>query len=143
MTLGYFIVRSGRDIELTNLAISSTYGGFLEGYPNGRMNDALLAGLAKRESARVPPKHVIQPARSGRERSENVGAFGAVETLPGVICTASFVSHPVDEDLDSLMHRSWLTVVWFQESIDDPVERFVSAAVADLDWERLAEDIDV
>jgi hypothetical protein len=72
-----------------------------------------------------------------------MGSFGPVEKLPGVICTASFVSHPVGEDLDSLMHRSWLTVVWFQDSIDDPVERFVSAAVADLEWERLAEDVDV
>lgn len=37
MTLARITLDSGRDIELTELKISSTYGGLLEGYPNARM----------------------------------------------------------------------------------------------------------
>jgi hypothetical protein len=144
MALAYFVLQTGRDVEMTSLAVRLTYGGFLEGYPHPRMNDAILAGLAERDVVRYPPpKHVIQPPRTRPEQLGREGAFGPVEELPAVICSAKLVSHPVDEDLDGVLYRSWLTVAWFQESVDEPIARFVGTAIADLDWNRLAEDFEL
>ena len=143
MALAYFVLSTGRDIELTSLAVRLSYGGSLEGYPHRRMNDAILAGLAKRAPGpRLPPKHVTEPPRTYPE-SAWTGAFGPVEQLPPVICTADFVSHPVDEDLDAVLHRSHLTVAWFQETIDEPIAQSVSTAIVDVNWDQLAEDFEL
>ncbi|WP_326581587.1 hypothetical protein OIE69_40410 [Actinacidiphila glaucinigra] len=39
MSLSHVLLSSGRSIELTELRMSSTYGGMLEGYPCKRIND--------------------------------------------------------------------------------------------------------
>jgi hypothetical protein len=54
-----------------------------------------------------------------------------------------FRSGPIDDELDSLLHKSWLVVVWFQEDLDRPVADFVTAAVHELDWESFAETLSV
>ena len=60
--------------------------------------------------------------------------------LPAYKCTGLFRSTPVDLALDAVTHHSRLTITWFQQELDDPVARFVRAAVADLDWDSLAVD---
>jgi hypothetical protein len=145
VALATTVLRSGRDIELTRLEIFSTYSGFLEGYPCALVNDALLARLAqRRESAyRTQPVHVITPPRRYPDPGSEHLAFGPVEELPAVHCRGSFESHRIDEGLDDVMHRSWLTVVWFQEDLADPVAGFVAAAVRGLAWDDLAEDYEL
>lgn len=115
MTLARITLDIGRDIELTELKISSTYGGLLEGYPNARMNDALRATLVKRHSL---PAHVIAPPRNYAhpELDERL-AFGPMEPLPAVYCQASSRSGRVNDELDPVLHRSWLVVAWFQEDL--------------------------
>jgi hypothetical protein len=48
MTLARISLFPGRPVELTSLTISSTYGGLLEGHPNVRMSEALIARLSGR-----------------------------------------------------------------------------------------------
>lgn len=143
MPLASIVLNSGRSVELTGLEVFSTYGGLLEGYPNARMNDRLLARLARRlEFAyQSQPVHLIAPPRHHPEHgSDRQLAFGPVEVLPAVYCRGKFESYCIDEDLDDVLHRSWLTVVWFQEDLAAPIADFVSAAVADLAWDEHAED---
>lgn len=148
VTLAWILLASGHDVELTGLEVFSTYGGMLEGYPCALVNDRLLAGLAKRrESAyRSPPVHVIDPPRRypKRESGEGPGTsrspFGPVEILPAVYCRGDFRGGPIDEELDGVLYESYLTVVWFQEDLALPVAEFVTAAVSELAWDRLAED---
>jgi hypothetical protein len=131
---------------LTSLKISSTYGGFLEGYPNARINDALIARLGQRREYAYcsQPAHVITPPRVHPEPERRSGRmpFGPVEELPPVYCEGSFRSKPVDHALDPVLHESWLMVAWFQEDLSCPVPDFAVAAVEGLAWEDLAEDIE-
>lgn len=142
MTLAWITLASGRDVELTQLEIFSTYGGMLEGYPCARINDRLLSALSKRrESAYwTPPVHVITPPRTYPEPTSADLAFGPVETLPGTYCRGAFQSDRIDEQLDGVLHRSYLSVVWFQEGLDTTITEFVTAALSGLQWEQFAED---
>lgn len=139
------MLNSGRSIELTSLEIFSTYDGLLEGYPCARINDRLLSGLAKRREFAYTsqPVHVITPPRRYPDLGSERLAFGPVEQLPEVYCRGSFRSHCIDEDLDDVLHRSWLSVVWFQDDLASPMIDFVTAAVTGLAWEELAEDYEL
>jgi hypothetical protein len=142
VTLAWIPLASGHDVELTHLEIFSTYGGMLEGYLNARSNDPLPSALSKRrESAYwTPPVHVITPPRSYPETESTHLPFGPVEVLPGTYCRGAFRSDRIDEQLDDVLYRSYLTVVWFQEGLDGTVTEFVAAALSSLQWEQLAED---
>ena len=145
VTLALVLLSSGRDIELTHLEIASTYGNFLDGYPFAQLNDLMLTRLAN-PAGRSPGAtriHVIEPTRTNPTPDAPPGRFGPVELLPAVRCTGTFVSHPVDEDLDPVLYRSRLIVIWFQEDAEAPLSEFVTAAVAQLPWDELAEDSEV
>jgi len=144
VTLARISLASGRPVELTRLTIFSTYGGLLEGYPNARMNDALIARLGSRREFPYfsVPAYVIAPPRSrpGIVAEPARMPFGPVEILPSVYCEGSFRSGPVDEDLDPVLHESQLIIVWFQDDLARPVTEFASTAVHGLAWDDLAED---
>jgi hypothetical protein len=144
MALARISLACGRSVELTTMTISSTYGGLLEGYPNARMNDALIDRLSRRhEPVRwSPPAHVITPPRSRPEPGQDPTRmpFGPVEMLPPVYCEGFFRSGPIEEALDPVLHESRLMVVWFQEDLARPVADFAAAAVHELAWHDLAED---
>jgi hypothetical protein len=136
MALARISLISGRSIELTRLTISSTYAGLLEGYPNRRMNDSLLKGLATRRNASfliAPPRRYPKPEWPGT-------SWGPIEELPSLYCEAFFDSDRINPKLDSVLHRSELTVVWFQDDLASPVAEFVTAAVRNLAWDEHAED---
>lgn len=132
-------------MELKHLEIFSTYGGMLEGYPCARINDRLISALSKRpESAYwTPPVHVITPPRINPEPHSTQLPFGPVEVLPDTYCRGAFESHRIDEQLDDVLYRSYLTVVWFQAGLDATVTEFVAAALSGLQWEEFAEDSEV
>ena len=135
---------SGRSIDLTGLEISSTYAGLLEGYPNARINDALLKHLGRRRefSYGSQPVHLITPLRSQPE-PESVLPFGPMETLPPVYCQGSFRSAVIGQELDPVLYKSWLMVVWFQDDLARPVAEAVAAAVSGLAWDECAENYEL
>lgn len=62
MSLTRIILSSGRTIELSELRLSSTYSGLLEGYPCKPVNDMQIAALLR--TAEGPtPVHLIPPDR--------------------------------------------------------------------------------
>ncbi|QNP71689.1 hypothetical protein IAG44_21160 [Streptomyces roseirectus] len=141
MSLTRVVLLSGRSIELSDIRLSSTYGGMLEGYPCARVNDMRINGLlrgAERESPRTPV-HLIDPPREYRDDGSK-GPFGPVEILPAVACVASFRSSPVSPSLDPGLHRSALTVVWFQPTPQVPSGTDADKRLRALPWEGLARD---
>ncbi|MFD6293237.1 hypothetical protein ACFWFU_00200 [Streptomyces sp. NPDC060235] len=143
MSLSRVVLSSGRTVELSQLRMSSTYGGMLEGYPCKRINDMKLRGVrAEAEQAfSFAPVHLVAPLREYPERT--AGAFGPVEVLPSVVCTGVFRSAAVAPDLDEVLHRSALIVIWFQPVPDVPSGEDADPALRDMPWEELARDYEL
>ncbi|WP_416970091.1 hypothetical protein [Streptomyces sp. 4F14] len=141
MSLTRVVLLSGRSIELSDIRLSSTYGGLLEGYPCARVNDMAINGLlrgAERDSPRTPV-HLVEPPRTYPD-DDPKGPFGPVEILPAVSCVAFFRSTPVSPSLDPVLHRSALTVIWFQQTAQVPSGTDADKRLRALDWEDLARD---
>ncbi|RFU37665.1 hypothetical protein DZF91_31720 [Actinomadura logoneensis] len=146
MPLATITLNSGRQVVLDHLDISPTYDGMLEGYPCARVNDSLLESLAKPTPTpfQTSPVHLIAPERRYPDRGSGRRLpFGPVEELPRLYCRGSFVSERVDENLDDVLYRSWLEIVWFQDDLAAPVADFVARAIADVAWDELAEDFEL
>ncbi|MGW3010110.1 hypothetical protein ACWC9R_14910 [Streptomyces sp. NPDC001219] len=140
MSLSHIVLLSGRSIELTELRMSSTYGGMLEGYPCKRMNDLMVSGLQQRAERAFSstPVHLVQPTRAFPDQT--AGAFGPVEVLPSVACIGVFGSTAVDPELEPVLHRSALVVAWFQPAPVVPSGEDADLALRSMHWEELAQD---
>ena len=143
MSLSRIVLSSGRSIELTELRMSSTYGGMLEGYPCKRINDMKVSALQRQAEHARPsvPVHVVTPSREYPDRTS--GAFGPVEELPSVTCIGVFGSTAVTPGLDPVLHRSALVVAWFQAAPDVPSGEDADRALRSIRWEELAEDYEL
>ncbi len=143
MALTKIHLSSGRSIELSDVRLSSTYGGFLEGYPSRRFNDLKLDRTLRnaREAAPSTPAHLVDPVRHLPDNTP--GSFGPVEVLPAVTCVGRFISPPVDPARDAVSYYSALTLVWFQDTPVLPSEEDADTALRDLRWEDLAEDFEI
>ncbi|MEE1797269.1 hypothetical protein PUR57_00940 [Streptomyces sp. JV176] len=143
MSLSRIALTSGRSIELTELRMSSAYGGMLEGYPCKPINDMKVRSL-QRQAGRTfssTPVHLVPPSREYPDQT--AGAFGPVEVLPAVACIGAFRSAAVAPELDSVLHRSALTVVWFQTVLDVPSGEDADLALRRIRWEELAQDYEL
>ncbi|MFE8947746.1 hypothetical protein [Streptomyces sp. NPDC007856] len=143
MSLSRVALMSGRSIELTELRMSSTYGGMLEGYPCKPINDMKVSGLQRQAERAFPstPVYLIPPSREYPDRT--AGAFGPVEVLPTVACLGAFRSTAIAPELDPVLHRSALTVVWFQAGLDVPSGEDANLALRSIRWEELAQDYEL
>ncbi|MEU4280853.1 hypothetical protein [Streptomyces tanashiensis] len=140
MSLSHIALSSGRSIELTELRMSSTYGGMLEGYPCKLINDMRVRGLQQQAERAFPsrPVHLVPPSREYPDQT--AGTFGPVEVLPSVACIGVFRSTAVASELDPVLHRSALTVVWFQTGVDVPSGEDADLGLRSIRWEGLAQD---
>ncbi|MFE9660764.1 hypothetical protein [Streptomyces sp. NPDC005955] len=139
MSLGHTVLLSGRSIGLSELRMSSTYEGMLEGYPCKRINDFKVASL-KRQAERASssrPVHLVPPSRE--YPAETAGAFGPVEVLPAVACVGVFHSAALDPSMDG----SVLVVAWFQPVPEIPAGEDADLALRGIDWEELAQDYEL
>ncbi|MFD4602860.1 hypothetical protein ACFWPQ_33150 [Streptomyces sp. NPDC058464] len=147
MPLTHVVITSGRSIELTHLRLFSTYGGLLEGYPHQALNDRLVKGLLSTAAAADPrtPAHLVPPPREHPDdgRDGRDGHFGPVEILPPVACTGLFESTPVNPDNDPVLHRSALTIVWFQATPQPPSVQEADRGLREVAWEELAQDYEL
>ncbi|MFI6359885.1 hypothetical protein ACIBJF_46675 [Streptomyces sp. NPDC050743] len=143
MSLSRIALLSGRSIELTELRMSSTYGGMLEGYPCKPINDMKVSGLQRQAERAFPstPVYLIPPSREYPDQT--AGAFGPVEVLPPVACLGAFRSTAIAPELDPVLHRSALTVVWFQAGLDVPSGEDANLALRSIHWEELAQDYEL
>ncbi|WP_395358250.1 hypothetical protein ACHGLA_01000 [Streptomyces sp. YH02] len=139
MSLGHIVLLSGRSIRLTELRMSSTYGGMLEGYPCKRINDRKIRWLQGQAAHAFPstPVHLVPPSREYPD--ETVGAFGPVEVLPSVACVGVFGSTALDPTMDG----STLVVAWFQPAPEVPAGEDADLALRSIRWEELAQDYEL
>jgi hypothetical protein len=140
MSLTRVVLTSGRSLDLSELRLSSTYGGMLEGYPCKPVNDMKIKGLVRTAERAHPsvPVHVVPPPREYPD--QYAGAFGPVEVLPSVACVGAFRSTALDRDHDPVLHRSALTIIWFQPTTHVPHGCDAEDALREVDWEGLARD---
>ncbi|MEV0011067.1 hypothetical protein AB0M10_28925 [Streptomyces sp. NPDC051840] len=143
MSLSHIALSSGRSIELTELRMSTTYGGMLEGYPCQRINDMKVSGLLRQaeRAFSFAPVHLVPPSREYPDQT--AGAFGPVEVLPSVACIGVFGSTAVDPDLDAVLHRSALIVAWFQATPEMPSGPDADPALRGICWDELAQDYEL
>ncbi|MFK0295120.1 hypothetical protein ACIQU6_32260 [Streptomyces sp. NPDC090442] len=143
MSLSRIILSSGRSIELSELRLSSTYDGMLEGYPCKPVNDLKVSGLLRTAERAFPgaPTHLVPPSREYPDQT--AAAFGPVEVLPSVACVGAFRSAAVSPEHDPVLYRSALTVVWFQPTPDVPSGVGADPALRNIPWEELARDYEL
>ncbi|MFJ8653996.1 hypothetical protein ACIRNU_16800 [Streptomyces rochei] len=143
MSLTRVVLSSGRSVDLTELRLTPTYGGLLEGYPCRPVNDMRIKGLlhTAERMATTTPVHLVQPRREYPD--QYAGAFGPVELLPRVACVGRFSSTALDPANDPVLHRSGLTLVWFQPTPRVPSACEAEPALREIDWTTLARDYEV
>ncbi|MFJ9517996.1 hypothetical protein ACIRPK_06970 [Kitasatospora sp. NPDC101801] len=143
MSLSHVVLSSGRSIALTTLRMSSTYTGMLEGYPCKRINDLKVGGLRRmaESGSFSSPVHLVPPSLDHPDQT--AGAFGPVEVLPPVACIGAFESTVIDPELHPALHRSALTVIWFQPVPDVPSGENADLALRGIHWEELARDYEL
>ncbi|MER5307251.1 hypothetical protein ABT034_05610 [Streptomyces sp. NPDC002773] len=139
MSLSHIALSSGRSIRLTELRMSSTYGGMLEGYPCKRINDRKVSWLQRQAEHAFPsiPVHLVPPSREYPD--ETAGAFGPVEVLPSVACIGVFDSTALDPTMDG----SSLVVAWFQPAPEVPAGEDADHALRSVRWEELAQNYEL
>ena len=142
MSLAHIVLASGRSIDLSDVRMTSTYSGMLEGYPFRRWNDRKIEGLIKATEKTSPwvPVHLVPPVREHPDHP--AGSFGPVELLPSVTCVGLFDSQAIDPELDSVMHYSALTVVWFQASPVVPSGDDADHGLLSIRWDDVAKDFE-
>jgi hypothetical protein len=130
----------GRSLTLDSLRQWRVYSGLLEGLPTRERNDAELASIIAqaRETDRHEPYVVIPQQRP--IKYEGRYPFGEPASLPGICCVARFTSHQPARD--QKMDGSVLTVIWFQDGYAFPLSEAAAQAIARLDWQELARDIE-
>ncbi|MEV0261962.1 hypothetical protein AB0I49_11505 [Streptomyces sp. NPDC050617] len=140
MSLSCIAFSSGRSVELTDLRMTSTYGGMLEGYPCKLVNNMVVGSLQRQAERAFPttPIHLVPPSLEYPDRT--AGHFGPVEVLPPVACVGAFRSTAIAPELDPVLHRSALTVIWFQTGLDVPSGDDADLVLRGLPWEELARD---
>lgn len=143
MSLTRVVLTSGRSLDLSELRLSSTYGGMLEGYPCKPVNEMRIKGLLRAAERAFPtaPVHLVPPPREYPD--QYAGGFGPVEVLPTVACVGSFRSTALNPDHDPILYRSSLTVVWFQPTTQVPSGCDAEAALRDIAWDELARDYEL
>lgn len=143
MSLTRVFLTSGRSLDLSELRFSSTYGGMLEGYPCKLVNDMKIKGLvlAAERDHPAAPVHLVPPPREYPD--QYAGAFGPVEVLPAVACVGAFRSTALVRDHDPVLHRSALTIIWFQPAPYVPSGCDAEEALREVPWEELARDYEL
>ncbi|MFE9020164.1 hypothetical protein ACFYNL_16600 [Streptomyces sp. NPDC007808] len=143
MSLTRIVLTSGRSLDLSELRLSSTYGGMLEGYPCKPVNDMTIKSLVHAAERAHPttPVHLVPPPREYPD--QYAGAFGPVEVLPAVACVGAFRSTALEPDHDPVLYRSALTIIWFQPTAHVPSGCDAEEALREVAWEELARDYEL
>ncbi|MFI6046620.1 hypothetical protein ACIA8C_33720 [Nocardia sp. NPDC051321] len=91
-------------LRLTSVELSMTYGNLIEGGPGKRVNDYLVANLARPQQGWAAHWHLVQPIRTmDNER----------ELLPPVQCIGHFRG-PCTNRTDDWLYSDMM-VAWFQQ----------------------------
>ena len=130
---------SGREIALERLTQSRTYAGHLEGVPNPKWNDMLIADALERATqmcGRLGPAILIAPKRNASEPTGDIDVRYVEEWLPQIECIGEF--HSISPARDMAKDASSLTIVWYQ--CEFGIESASIDEIRKVEWERFASD---
>jgi hypothetical protein len=142
---------TGRVIVLESLEQQKSYLGLLEGVPNKRMNDDIIAQAVTSAKTRHPhfraTAHLIAPNRRDHElepgdmeKLKATATHLVPEFIPTIQCVAVFNSfqprHGSRHDYSSMC------LIWFQDWFALPIANEVIEGIIALDWDRHAADCD-
>ncbi len=149
---GSFTLLSGRSISLNELIQFRTYGGLIEGTPDGEANDRFIEWAldrARKSSVENGEPALIAPDRRNFDRTpgdmdaiiefkkQRPKAFQRLpEFMPDITCIGTFRS--AQPAHDSGKDGSSLTVVWYQSNFG--FDHVAIDKLRALDWENLAVD---
>jgi hypothetical protein len=139
--LAVITLDSGRVLELTELHVSSTYGGWMEGVPTPSDNDRIIERLRDKgiEMFGAWPVHVVDGPRTPRPRQ---GSYRPHEQLPGVTCIGRFESVALHPAPHALMPSSNAIIAWFQNDFSAVFGVDAQARLRAVQWEQFAKDGD-
>lgn len=134
-----------RSIDLINLDVSRTYGGYLEGVPVPSLNERHLAGLERRLTAKYGHMgvHILPPERTIPDQADTDRRGEPIEYLPPIECVGIFESYPVENPQDDAWRLSMLVLVWHQDDLTLPFGDEARARLAAVDWDRHARDCEM
>lgn len=124
---------NGHDIRLDSLHMSETYGGFLLGPSEKRMEESNLNILKELEGSKCARLF-------GDDRPTlivGIDGFDLKKPLPSVYVLAWLSCGAVIRDTTE--DGSHLILIWLQDAVDDPFAK-LSAFVSSLDWGKHARD---
>jgi hypothetical protein len=122
----------GREVQLTDLMYSRTYGGLLEGRPTPRLNELVIKEIVRREPWGNRSTHFIKPVLDESDPKHPV--------LPCVTIHAWLAS---DTSISGNACGSDLIVIWLtDECHHESIAQTVHNAVRALRWNELASDFD-
>ncbi|WP_344589521.1 hypothetical protein [Actinomadura vinacea] len=127
-------------LRLTSIEMRMTYGGWIEGLPTARTNDAMLERAAKRAGERFGrPVYVVPPERSTDDDSSWRFRGQPAEFVPAVECMGLFEGPPTPR-AEGDWWTTMLAVVWYQRATDRVIHPDAVARMHDLPWDELAQD---
>ena len=126
---GQFTLPSGRNVFLSDLKLSSTYAGALEGSPE-TLTPHLRKGIAQSVQKSLPPGTPLVI----------IGA--EVEVLPSYRWIAKFISRRGVKTTDP-DYSSRLYLCWFSEELYRDLPGAIEEILLPIDWESLAADYDM
>jgi len=139
-------LNDGREIILRGMKQDMTYEGLLVGTPDHESNQRRIQRAVREAASRGNKVHLIEPPR--RDYHRKPGDMGSVvvrnpnripEWLPEVCCIGRF-SH-VRPARDQSQDMSILTIIWFQDEFAPPIMLAAYEAIANIDWNSVAEDV--
>lgn len=132
---------SGREITLNRIMQSRTYAGLLEGAPNPKWNDRIIADALER-ATQMPcvlgPAVLISPKRVPPKPTSDSDVWYVEEWLPPIECIGDFQSISPAHDMSR--DASSLTIVWYQH--DFGIDSNAIDEIQTVDWDRCASDWD-
>lgn len=124
---------NGRSVFLKGLILRPAYGSLQEGRPERAVNQFLLMSALHSAAKMWPECGSILLNGNGLVEDLDI-------ELPGVHCTANFIS--MDAARDAQKMASGLTLVWYQSEMTSGLPQRVLDAIRVLDWANVATDFD-
>jgi len=130
---GDLVLAGAIAVRIIRLDQRLVYAGVIEGVPNRRINQGLVADELRRAAALCPGArcHLIPPSEKTPYPTKPNAVF-----LPSVVCNA--VLERIGRTPND--HSCWetLVVVWFQDEFALPIAAPVLDQLQALDWRALA-----
>ena len=135
-----FRLNSGSTVYVNDIFQRFTYAYQLEGYPNVRLNEALISDLQSFSAQLFPrlPVHVI-PGTEKVSPEKVSSSMGIWTELPPITCIGRL--YDVEPVSDQNKDYSGLSLIWFQDSMAPPIGASIVEYIRNMNWSLLASDL--